>query len=80
MKLNKSRVFSEIVFKSILLVLFLLSSLTHLTFAKDLVSAKNPSLYVKNSKSLKVRSLKAIVVNQNTGESFIKRKQMQEHQ
>ena len=60
--------------RSILLVLFLLSSLTHLTFAKDLVSAKNPSLYVKNSKSLKVRSLKAIVVNQNTGEVIYEKK------
>ena len=60
--------------KSILLVLFLISSLTHLTFAKDLVSAKNPSLYVKNSKSLKVRSLKAIVVNQNTGEVIYEKK------
>ena len=61
-------------FKSVLLVLFLISSLTHLTFAKDLVSAKNPSLYVKNSKSLKVRSLKAIVVNQNTGEVIYEKK------
>jgi D-alanyl-D-alanine endopeptidase (penicillin-binding protein 7) len=60
--------------RSILLVLFLLSSLTHLTFAKNLVSAKNPSLYVKNSKSLKVRSLKAIVVNQNTGEVIYEKK------
>ena len=64
----------KLYFKSILLVLFLLSSLTHLTFAKDLVSAKNPSLYVKNSKSLKVRSLKAIVVNQNTGEVIYEKK------
>jgi len=61
-------------FKSVLLVLFLISSLTHLTFVKDLVSAKNPSLYVKNSKSLKVRSLKAIVVNQNTGEVIYEKK------
>ena len=61
-------------FKIVLLVLFLISSLTHLTFAKDLVSAKNPSLYVKNSKSLKVRSLKAIVVNQNTGEVIYEKK------
>ena len=60
--------------RSILLVLFLLSSLTHLTFAKDLVAVKNPSLYVKNSKSLKVRSLKAIVVNQNTGEVIYEKK------
>ena len=60
--------------RSILLVLFLLSSFTHLTLAKDLVSAKNPSLYVKNSKSLKVRSLKAIVVNQNTGEVIYEKK------
>ena len=50
------------------LVLFLFSSFTHLTFAKESLSKKSVSLYVKNSKSLKVRSLKAIVVNQNTGE------------
>ena len=54
--------------KGILLVLFLFSSSTHLTFAKESLSKKSVSLYVKNSKSLKVRSLKAIVVNQNTGE------------
>ena len=60
--------------KSILLVLFLISSLTHLTFAKELIPTKNLSLYVKNSKSLKVRSLKAIVVNQNTGEVIYEKK------
>jgi len=54
--------------RSILLTIFLFSSFTHLTFAKDPLSPKQPSLYVKNSKNLKVRSLKAIVVNQNTGE------------
>lgn len=54
--------------KSILLVIFLFSPFSHLTLAKDSLSSKQPSLYVKNSKSLKVRSLKAIVVNQNTGE------------
>ena len=54
--------------KGILLVLFLFSSSTHLTIAKEPLSKKSLSLYVKNSKSLKVRSLKAIVVNQNTGE------------
>ena len=54
--------------KSILLVIFLFSSFSHLTLAKEPLSSKQPSLYVKNSKSLKVRSLKAIVVNQNTGE------------
>jgi D-alanyl-D-alanine endopeptidase (penicillin-binding protein 7) len=55
-------------FKGMFLVLFLFSSFTHLTFAKEPLSVKNLSLYAKNSKSLKVRSLKAIVVNQNTGE------------
>ena len=60
--------------KGILLVLFLLSSSTHLTYAKEPISAKNLSLYVKNSKSLKVRSLKAIVVNQNTGEVIYEKK------
>ena len=60
--------------KGILLVLFLLSSSTHLTFAKEPIPAKNLSLYVKNSKSLKVRSLKAIVVNQNTGEVIYEKK------
>ena len=54
--------------KSILLVIFLFSPFSHLTLAKEPLSSKKPSLYVKNSKSLKVRSLKAIVVNQNTGE------------
>ena len=54
--------------KSILLVIFLFPPFSHLTLAKDSLSSKQPSLYVKNSKSLKVRSLKAIVVNQNTGE------------
>lgn len=54
--------------KSILLVIFLFSPFSYLTLAKEPLSSKNPSLYVKNSKSLKVRSLKAIVVNQNTGE------------
>jgi len=54
--------------KSIVLFLFLFSPFSHLSFAKDSLSSKQPSLYVKNSKSLKVRSLKAIVVNQNTGE------------
>jgi len=55
-------------FKGMFLVLFLFSSFTHLTFAKEPLSVKNLSLYAKNSKSLKVRSLKAIVVNQKTGE------------
>ena len=54
--------------KSILLVIFLFSPFSYLTLAKEPLSSKKPSLYVKNSKSLKVRSLKAIVVNQNTGE------------
>ncbi|MDA9210671.1 serine hydrolase [Methylophilaceae bacterium] len=58
--------------KSILLVLFLFS--THQAFAKEPLSSKNISLYVKNSKSLKVRSLKAIVVNQNTGEVIYEKK------
>ena len=63
-------------FKSILLFLFLsLSSpFPHLSFAKELAQSKSPSLYVKNSKSLKVRSLKAIVVNQNTGEVIYQKK------
>ena len=54
--------------KSILLVIFLFSPFSQLTLAKDSLSSKQPSLYAKNSKTLKVRSLKAIVVNQNTGE------------
>ncbi len=54
--------------KSILLVIFLFSPLSHLTLAKDSLYSEQQSLYVKNSKTLKVRSLKAIVVNQNTGE------------
>ena len=54
--------------KSILLVLFLFSSFTHLALAKETLPIKNFSNYAKNSKSLKVRSLKAIVFNQNTGE------------
>ena len=55
-------------FKSFFLAIFLFLPLTNLTFAKDASNSKSPNLYVKNSKSLKVRSLKAIVVNQNTGE------------
>ena len=58
----------DLYIKSILLVIFLFSPFSHLTLAKEPLSSKKPSLYVKNSKSLKVRSLKAIVVNQNTGE------------
>ncbi len=54
--------------KSILLVIFLFSPFSHLTLAKDSLYSEQQSLYVKNSKTLKVRSLKAIVVNQNTGE------------
>jgi len=60
--------------KSILLFLFLSLSISHLTFAKEQSQSKSPSLYVKNSKSLKVRSLKAIVVNQNTGEIIYQKK------
>ena len=55
-------------FKSILLFLFIFSPFANLPLAKDPSQQKSPSLYVKNSKALKVRSLKAIVVNQNTGE------------
>ena len=55
-------------FKSFFLAIFLFLPLTNLTFAKDSSNLKSPSLYVKNSKSLKVRSLKAIVVNQDSGE------------
>ncbi len=55
-------------FRSFLLAALLFSPFSNLTFAKDPSHSKSPSLYVKNSKSLKVRSLKAIVVNQNTGE------------
>ena len=55
-------------FKSILLFLFIFSPFANLPLAKDDSQQKSPSLYVKNSKALKVRSLKAIVVNQNTGE------------
>ena len=55
-------------FKSFFLAVFLFLPLTNLTFAKDSSSSKSPSLYVKNSKSLKVRSLKAMVVNQDSGE------------
>jgi len=54
--------------KSVLLAIFLFSPFSHVILAKDSLSFKQPSLFVKNSKSLKVRSLKAIVVNQNTGE------------
>tara|TARA_Y100000748_G_scaffold17591_1_gene13572 strand:+ start:24907 stop:25785 length:879 start_codon:yes stop_codon:yes gene_type:complete len=54
--------------RSFLLAALLFSPFSNLTFAKDPSHSKSPSLYVKNSKSLKVRSLKAIVVNQNTGE------------
>ena len=63
-------------FKSISLVLFLSLSLsfTYQSFAKEPFSPKIPSLYAKNSKSLKVRSLKAIVVNQNTGEVIYEKK------
>ena len=68
MKLNKSRVLVNLYLKSIFLVLFLFSSFIHLSVAKEPLSIKNLSHYAKNSKSLKVRSLKAIVVNQNTGE------------
>ncbi|MDB4040110.1 serine hydrolase [Methylophilaceae bacterium] len=60
--------------KIILLVLFSFSSFNHLVFAKEPLSKKSLSLYVKNSKSLKVRSLKAIVVNQNTGEVIYEKK------
>lgn len=55
-------------FKSFFLAVFLFLPLTNLTFAKDSSNSKSPSLYVKNSKSLKVRSLKAMVVNQDSGE------------
>ena len=55
-------------FKSFFLAVFLFLPLTNLTFAKDSSNLKSPSLYVKNSKSLKVRSLKAMVVNQDSGE------------
>ena len=55
-------------FKSFFLAIFLFLPLTNLTFAKDASNSKSPNLYVKNSKSLKVRSLKAIVVNQDSGE------------
>ena len=68
MELKKSRKLVNLYLKSIVLFLFLFSPFSHLSFAKDSLSSKQPSLYVKNSKSLKVRSLKAIVVNQNTGE------------
>ncbi len=61
-------------FKSILLFLFLSLLFPNLSFAKELAQSKSPSLYVKNSKSLKVRSLKAIVVNQNTGEVIYQKK------
>ena len=61
-------------FKSISLVLFLSLSFTYQSFAKEPFSPKTPSLYAKNSKSLKVRSLKAIVVNQNTGEVIFEKK------
>ena len=54
--------------RSILLTIFLFLPFTNLTFAKELSHSKSPSLYVKNIKSLKVRSSNAIVVNQNTGE------------
>jgi D-alanyl-D-alanine endopeptidase (penicillin-binding protein 7) len=67
-ELKKSRKLVNLYLKSIVLFLFLFSPFSHLSFAKDSLSSKQPSLYVKNSKSLKVRSLKAIVVNQNTGE------------
>ncbi|MDC0183015.1 serine hydrolase [Nitrosomonadales bacterium] len=55
-------------FKSFFLAVFLFLPPTNLTFAKDSSNLKSPSLYVKNSKSLKVRSLKAMVVNHDTGE------------
>ena len=60
--------------KNISLVLVLFFSFTYQAFAKEPLSLKTPSLYVKNSKSLKVRSLKAIVVNQNTGEVIYEKK------
>ena len=60
--------------KSILLFLFLSLPFSHLTLAKESSQSKSPSLYVKNSKSLKVRSLKAIVVNQKTGEVIYQKK------
>ena len=55
-------------FRSFLLAALLFSPFSNLTFAKDPSHSKSPSLYVKNSKSLKVRSLKAMVVNQDSGE------------
>ena len=74
MKLNKSRKLVNLYLKSISLVLFLSLSFTYQALSKEPLSPSTSSLYVKNSKSLKVRSLKAIVVNQNTGEVIYEKK------
>ena len=74
MELNKSRKLVNLYLKSILLFLFLSLPFSQLTLAKESFQSKSPSLYVKNSKSLKVRSLKAIVVNQKTGEVIYQKK------
>jgi len=73
-ELNKSRKLVNLYLKSILLFLFLSLPFSQLTLAKESFQSKSPSLYVKNSKSLKVRSLKAIVVNQKTGEVIYQKK------